>query len=1354
MTVRRTIDPDTLPLSAELRVDQACLRFEAAWKVGRRPRVEDFISHSEGEERLVLLRELIRLDVYYRRGASETPCPEDYRERFREVDPTWTDDLLSADNPDQQATLAPRAGPRHGAVLPLAEIPFERPFGDFDQLERIGQGGMGVVFRARQKSVNRVVALKMIRSGQLASEIELQRFRAEAEATAQLDHPNIVPIYVVGEHAGQPYFSMKYVEGPSLAGVLASGQSSGSARDKHQWTARLVAIVARAVHHAHQRGILHRDLKPANVLLQEEEGGRRKEEQSRASSASSFILHPSSFSPMITDFGLAKRVSSDSDLTATGAVVGTPSYMAPEQGLAPKSVTTAVDVWSLGAILYETLTGRPPFRGETTLDTLRQAMEDEPESPRSIRAGIDRDLETICLRCLQKEPEKRYGSAAALADDLDRWLVGDPIAARPVGRFERGWRWCRRNPVVAGLLTAVAASLVLGITATGLFAVRAEKNAEQARNNEARAEEEKVAADTARETATQDLYFAQMGLAAEADESPVGARRLRNLLDAWRPLGDEPDRRGWEWYCLRGQIDQSDLTIFSTGGVVRAVCWGADGRRLASADQSSTVRVWDPDTGRQLSALATGIRDIRALTWSPDGRYLAVGGDAPPTIGLWDMQTGKKAASLTGHASGISSLTWSQDSRRLASGSKDGNVKVWDTSTFGELKNLEIGLPVRTVAWSPTGTRLAVSQGKDLRLFDTTTWEHRTTDIEYPHLVWSPNGQSMATAAFNVVHLWHAADLWSKTRSATRQAMLYAQGMFPNGVSWRSNNRLAVARYDSTIEVHYLPTKTSGSTRTVLRGHEEHVQCVSWSPDGRRLASGSSDRTIRIWDPSAGRRTRLPAGFGTHVVSWSPDSERLVTSGFDGATHLWQRSTGQLLATLAPSNGQKTNTHAAFRWSPDGRCLAGSTSADGVIQLCDPVTAKAKSRLGQHGSRVWALSWSPDGRRLASGGGDGWIKVWDVASRKNIASLRWSGKWPHDGIAWSPDGRWLAATLWSGPIQVWDAGSYQKQVTLTGHREAVYALAWSPDSQRLASGGEDHVIRLWDVEKGEQVLTLDGHMSTVADLSWRSDGRYLASASWDRSVKLWDMERGKEIASLYGHDERNADCVSWSPDGLCLASGGNNAFIRLWDAVPGYAAERSPALLPFLERKLQAQPNNFDDLRLRAEIHARRGAWEEAVADWTKAVNRGKNTDARCFEAGWWSRGPLASDDAPDEDCADIDPTSTPPAGVDRTLLWRPVTLSANGYVNLERLIPGQRAGRVQLLARVYSPRKQRLTARLGCGGSVHAFLNGRCVFSRDEARMAEMEDEKVTLELEAEWNTVLLRVEMGTANWIAFTTR
>jgi serine/threonine protein kinase len=322
---------------------------------------------------------------------------------------------------------------------PVGELQRVRYFGDYELLELIAHGGMGVVSKARQMSLNRLVALKMILRGELTTERDVARFRAEAEAAANLDHPHIVPIYEVGEHDGLQYYSMRYIEGAPLARRPRSDPRS---------EARLVAAVAGAVHHAHRRGVLHRDIKPSNILVD------------------------TAGVPLVADFGLAKRVDADRSLTESGVIVGTPRYMAPEQAAGRKDLTVAVDVYSLGVVLYERLTGSTPFTGENVLELLRQARDEEPARPSSICPGLDRDLETICLKCLEKDPAKRYASAEALQDDLESWLRGEPIMARPVGRVGRCWRWCRRNPVVAGLSAGLAAALLAGTAISLVFGLK------------------------------------------------------------------------------------------------------------------------------------------------------------------------------------------------------------------------------------------------------------------------------------------------------------------------------------------------------------------------------------------------------------------------------------------------------------------------------------------------------------------------------------------------------------------------------------------------------------------------------------------------------------------------------------------------------------------------------------------------------------------------------------------------------------------------------------------------------------------------------------------------------------------
>jgi serine/threonine-protein kinase len=413
------------PLPQAILIDRACARFEDAWRLGQALRIETILDEFGGD-RTLLLAELLALELELRQSAGERPAIGSYHERFPDQG-----DLVERAFGDFTRFEAGRiASIGEPSILARGLEPTRR-FGDYELLGELARGAMGVVYRARQVSLDRVVALKMILSGQFASEAEIRRFRAEAEAAAQLDHPNIVPIFEVGRHQGHAFFSMKLIGGGNLARHLTHYLGDPQA------VARLMASIARTIQHAHRKGMIHRDLKPSNILIDE------------------------SGQPLIADFGLVKRAGDGSSLTASGVLLGTPAYMAPEQ-VAGDEAAPAADIYSLGAILYQLLTGRPPFRGGTVAETLAQVLEHDPVPPRRVRPSISRELEFICLKCLEKNPAKRYPSAAALAADLERFLRGDEVHVGQISLVTRLGRWTRAEPEFACRL--VGQSLILGLT--------------------------------------------------------------------------------------------------------------------------------------------------------------------------------------------------------------------------------------------------------------------------------------------------------------------------------------------------------------------------------------------------------------------------------------------------------------------------------------------------------------------------------------------------------------------------------------------------------------------------------------------------------------------------------------------------------------------------------------------------------------------------------------------------------------------------------------------------------------------------------------------------------------------------
>jgi WD40 repeat protein/tRNA A-37 threonylcarbamoyl transferase component Bud32 len=977
--------------------------------------------------------------------------------------------LAAAPLAGSSKTLAQEAdSPRPSAALP--SVP------GYEVLEELGRG-MGVVYKARQTRLKRLVALKMIRDGSYAGADKLARFRAEAEAVARLQHPNIVQIHEVGEHDGLPFFSMEFVEGGNLAREL------GGIPRAAKKAAALVEALARAMHYAHERGVVHRDLKPANVLVTAD--GTLK----------------------IADFGLAKRLDLDQGQTQSGAILGTAGYMAPEQAAGrSKTIGPAADVYALGAILYEALTGRAPFNGETTIDTLQQVIAADPVAPSRLQPRVPRDLETVCLKCLEKDPRKRYASALALADDLRRFLNDEPIRARPVGGAERLWRWCRRNPRVAGLLVAVA-TLLLAVAGGASVA------AAQFRKAQTLAEEKATAEARARDELERTLYAERIAVAERELTLNQDVARAEQLLDDCRP-----DLRGWEWHYLERLLDGDRAPLAHDSGVW-CVAFSPDGTRLASASIDGSVRVWDAATGAVLfrftghSPFSVIPIPVMCVAFSPDGRHLASAswlGD----VQVWEAAPGRPALRL--HApSAVLSVAFSPDGRRLAAAGLDGAVRLWDATD---------GTPLRPL----------------------TAHREWVTRVQF-----SPDGARLATAsADGTVKLWDAA-------TGAELATLAGHGALVHDVAFSRDGRwLASAGMDGNVRVWDAATCRE---RLVLSGHTGAALAVAFSPDGTRLASGGFDKTVRVWDmtAAAGGATRLPTitlrrhSDTVMSLAFSPDGRRLASGGFDKIVRVWDATPAGEAGAAPPSFAGHTDRVNAVAFSRDGTRLA-TGGWDRTVRVWDRTTGREILTLRGHEGAVWGVAFSTDGGRVASASWDRTVKVWDAATGRELLTYRGHAN-PVHSVDFSPDGRLVASACWGGAVKVWDATTGREVVPVRGHKFPVLCVRFSPDGKRLATASGDRSLVVWDAATGAALHTFVGHTTTVHGVAFSPDGKLLASAGWDETVRLWDAETGAEVRTITGHGDR-VQGVAFSPDGKLLASAGEDKTVRVWDVATGNEA--------------------------------------------------------------------------------------------------------------------------------------------------------------------------------------------------------
>jgi WD40 repeat protein/predicted Ser/Thr protein kinase len=1008
--------------------------------------------------------------------------------------------------------------------------------GRYRVLRRIAEGGMGTVYEAEQDSPRRLVALKVVRPG-IASAALVKRFTHEAEILARLHHPGIAQVYEAGlADDGEPFFAMEFIRGLRLDEYADRNGLDLAAR------VGLVARVCDAVQHAHDQGVIHRDLKPSNILV--EESGQ----------------------PKVLDFGVARASVADlltaAGLTRTGQLLGTPDYMSPEQVTAqPADIDQRADVYALGVILFELAAHRLPYRLEDRplAEAARLIVEQDAPSLGTIDAKLRGDVETIVAKALEKDPARRYSTAADLAADLRRWLAHEPILARPPSALYHLRKFARRHTGLVGGVVATAVALILGLLGTILFAV-------------GEAQQRGLADQNARKALFQ-AYRARLAAAG-------AALSAHDVADAAHQLDQAPnDLRGWEWRHLQSRLDDSTkvihlppragarllpapdrlriaivtsdgvrltdldggepakLPLRAEGLVVGGITQTPVGLRVAAWADSRTFRLLD-ENGRELCQV-----DLpwdggpRGTIVSADGSRLA--SDYTFVDGWWgvrvfDATSGREIASCKGHPGDLWSYAFSPDGKLIATGGEDTTAKIWD-ATSGALFATCQGhkSKVMDVSFSPDGGRLlstssdgtvrqwAVATGREVE----PPYDRHSGDVTAA--VYSPDGQWVASAGTDrTVRVWQA-----KNRQDV--AVLHGHTGAVTGVAFdRGGHLLAsvsrptrlVASGDDTVRGWEVDPR---ATLPVLRGHTSYVYPVCYSPDGRWIASGGWDNMVRLWDSRTGEACGPPWNNGDVVktLAFSPNGSRLVSARQD-RLQVWEVATGRRVKE---------------------------------IQVPAP--------------NILALEFHPDGATLAALDASGGATVVDTTTGAVVARLRLGATHDTRALAYSPDGRWLAG---SGADQttvcLFDAHTYHPSAQFGGHDQVIRAMAFSPDSRLLASCGSDQIIRLWQIDSGDcRVLT--GHTGEVFAVAFHSDGSRLASAGRDRAVWLWDLARGEEVARLQGHTTY-VWSLAFSPDGTTLASASGDFTVRLWDTAPlreRYDARReAESMRPEAERLVES----------------------------------------------------------------------------------------------------------------------------------------------------------------------------------------